>query len=156
LGELRATDLRLTTHEAATFLHDVMGIDLSADQVAQLEARTEGWLAGLQLAALSMRGRSDLDAFVAAFTGSHRFVIDYLVEDVLSRETQHVETFLQETSILDRLTAELCNAVTGREDGQAILELAERQNLFVIALDDDRRWYRYHHLFADALRQRLR
>jgi LuxR family maltose regulon positive regulatory protein len=156
LGELRATDLRLTTNEAATFLNDVMGIDVSAAQVAQLEARTEGWLAGLQLAALSMRGRSDLDAFVAAFTGSHRFVIDYLLEDVLEREPEQVQTFLQETSILDRVTADLCDAITARGDGQAMLELAERQNLFVVALDDERRWYRYHHLFADALRQRLR
>jgi LuxR family maltose regulon positive regulatory protein len=156
LGELRATDLRLTTTETATFLNHVMGVDVSAAQAAQLEARTEGWLAGLQLAALSMRGRSDLDAFVAAFTGSHRFVIDYLLEDVLEHEPEQVQTFLQETSILDRLTAQLCDAMTGRTDGQTMLERAERQNLFVVPLDDERRWYRYHHLFADALRQRLR
>ncbi len=155
LGELRATDLRLTTPETATFLRDVMGIELSNVQVAELEARTEGWLAGLQLAALSMRGRSDVDAFVAAFTGSHRYVIDYLVEDVLEHESQPVQTFLEETSILDRLTAGVCDAITARADGQEMLERAERQNLFVVALDDERRWYRYHHLFAGALRQRL-
>ena len=156
LGELRAADLRLTTRETAAFLHDVMEMELSKSHVAELEARTEGWLAGLQLAALSMRGRSDVDAFVGSFTGSHRFIIDYLVEDVLDHEPQPVQTFLQETSILDRLSAGLCDAITGRADGQEMLERAERQNLFVVALDDERRWYRYHHLFADALRQRLR
>ena len=156
LGELRAADLRLTTLETATFLREVMAVELSNVQVTELEARTEGWLAGLQLAALSMRGRSDVDAFVAAFTGSHRYIIDYLVEDVLEHEPQPVQTFLQQTSILDRLSAGLCDAITARADGQEMLERAERQNLFVVALDDDRRWYRYHHLFADALRQRLR
>jgi LuxR family maltose regulon positive regulatory protein len=156
LGELRSTDLRLSSGETGRFLNNVMGVDLTAGQVAQLEARTEGWLAGLQLAALSMRGRTDLDAFVAAFTGSHRFIVDYLIEDVLEREPEAVQAFLHETSILDRLTAGLCDAVTARQDGQEMLDRAERENLFVVPLDDERRWYRYHHLFADALRQRLR
>jgi LuxR family maltose regulon positive regulatory protein len=200
--ELRADDLRFTPAETAAFLNDVMGLDLSADEVATLEARTEGWIAGLQLAALSMQGR-DAASFVKAFSGSHRFILDYLIEEVLERQSTGIQGFLLQTSILDRLTASLCNAVrfglteppstggadavrfgltetpstggadavrfgqaespssrvatalTGREDSQAILEHLEQANLFLVPLDDERRWYRYHHLFAELLRKQL-
>jgi LuxR family maltose regulon positive regulatory protein len=161
LLELRAADLRFTPDEAGTFLNDVMGLDLAPVHVAALEARTEGWAAGLQLAALSARGRTEAgDAngaagFVEAFTGNHRFVLDYLVEEVLDRQPDEVRNFLLDTSVLDQLTGGLCDALTGRSDGRAMLDTLERQNLFVIPLDDERRWYRYHHLFADALRARL-
>ena len=161
LLELRAADLRFTPDEAGAFLNDVMGLNLEAAQVAALDARTEGWAAGLQLAALSARGRSDsgdangVARFVEAFTGNHRFVLDYLVEEVLDRQPEEVRAFLLDTSVLDQLTGGLCDAVTERTGGQAMLETLERANLFVIPLDDERRWYRYHHLFADALRARL-
>lgn len=136
-------------------LNQVMGLALSADDVRALESRTEGWIAGLQLAALSMHGLADRANFIAAFTGSHHYIVDYLAEEVLSRQSETVRTFLLQTSILDRLTAPLCNTLTGRADGQATLEAIEQANLFVIPLDDERRWYRYHHLFADVLRNRL-
>jgi LuxR family maltose regulon positive regulatory protein len=122
LGELRVIDLRLTPAETERFLNEVMGVGLSPDQLSQLEARTEGWLAGLQLAALSMRGRTDLEGFVAAFAGSHRFIVDYLLEDVLQREPADVQVFLHETAILERLTAGLCDAVTGGQNGQVMLD----------------------------------
>jgi LuxR family transcriptional regulator, maltose regulon positive regulatory protein len=154
LLELRAADLRFTGEEAALFLNEVMGLDLDPAHVDALEARTEGWAAGLQLAALSARGR-DVGGFVEDFAGSHRFVLDYLVEEVLDSQPEEVRTFLLDTSVLDQLTAPLCDAVTGRDDGQRLLELLERANLFVVPLDDQRQWYRYHHLFADALRARL-
>ena len=151
--ELRAAaDLRFTPDEAAAFLDEVMGLDLSAQDVAALEARTEGWIAGLQLAALSMRGREDVPGFIRAFAGDDRYIVDYLVEEVLQRQPERVRSFLLQTSILDRLSGPLCDAVTGREDGKGVLEALERGNLFVVPLDDKRHWYRYHHLFADVLR----
>ena len=155
LTELRATDLRFTSAEAADFLNQVMGLSLAAADVAALENRTEGWIAGLQLAAISMQGRSDTGSFIQAFTGSHRFVLDYLVEEVLQRQPERVRGFLLRTAILDRLSGPLCNAVTGQQDGKAMLETLERGNLFVIPLDDQRQWYRYHHLFAEVLRTHL-
>ena len=155
LVEIRAADLRFTTEEAAAYLRDTVGRALEPIQVEALEERTEGWIAALQLAAISMRDRDDVDAFIAGFTGDDRFVVDYLVEEVLARQADDVRTFLLETSILDRLTGDLCNAVTGREGGSQTLESLERSNLFVIPLDARREWYRYHHLFADVLRSRL-
>jgi LuxR family maltose regulon positive regulatory protein len=156
LTELRATDLRFTSSEAAEFLNQVMGLNLSAEDIAVLERRTEGWIAGLQLAAISMQGRKDVPGFIQSFTGSHHFVLDYLVEEVLKQQPESVQTFLLHTSILDRLTGSLCDALTGQGNGQATLEMLEHTNLFIVPLDDERRWYRYHHLFADLLRQRLR
>jgi LuxR family maltose regulon positive regulatory protein len=153
--ELDAADLSFTPEEAATFLNSVMGLDLSAEEVVVLEERTEGWIAGLQLAALSMRDRKDIPAFLQAFSGSHRDVLDYLAEEVLDRQPAQVRNFLLQTSVADHLTGALCDALTGRSDGQAMLEKLERDNLFVVALDDERRWYRYHHLFAEFLRGRL-
>jgi LuxR family maltose regulon positive regulatory protein len=155
LSELRAADLRFTPAEAAEFLGGVMSLDLSADEVARLETRTEGWIAGLQLAALSMQGRKDTAAFIRAFTGSHRFVLDYLVEEVLQRQPEQVRSFLLHTAVLDRLSAPLCDAVTGTGDSKGMLESLERTNLFVVPLDDERHWYRYHHLFAEVLQARL-
>lgn len=153
--ELRATDLRFTPGEATSFLNQVMGLDLSALDVDALETRTEGWIAGLQLVALSLRGRTDVSGFIGAFTGSHRYVLDYLVEEVLQQQPQQVREFLLHTAVLDRLTGQLCDAVTERADGSAMLEHLERANLFVVALDDYRGWFRYHHLFADVLHARL-
>ena len=162
LIELRAADLRFTAAEAADFLNQSMGLGLSTDDITALETRTEGWIAGLQLAALSMQGRSDTAGFIQAFTGSHRFVLDYLMEEVLQRQPEHVRSFLLQTSILSRLNASLCNAVcstgtgvTARTDGRKTLETLERGNLFIVPLDDQRQWYRYHHLFADVLQARL-
>lgn len=158
LTELRITDLRFTNSEAAEFLNQVMGLSLSAEDIAALEARTEGWIAGLQLAAISMQGHPDVTSFIKSFTGSHHFVMDYLVEEVLQRQSEAVQTFLLRTSILDRLCGPLCDAVLldASASGQRTLEYLEHANLFIIALDNERRWYRYHHLFADLLRQRLR
>jgi LuxR family maltose regulon positive regulatory protein len=157
LTELRAADLRFTPAEAAEFLNPVMGLDLSAEDIAVLEERTEGWIAGLQLAALSLRGHQDATRFIQSFTGSHHFVLDYLVEEVLHQQSENVQTFLLRTSILDRLCGPLCDAVLfdPAASGQATLEYLERTNLFIVPLDNERRWYRYHHLFADLLRQRL-
>jgi LuxR family maltose regulon positive regulatory protein len=155
LTELHTVDLRFVPAEAAEFLNQVMGLNLSEGEIVALEARTEGWIAGLQLAALSMQGREDIASFIRAFTGSHRFVLDYLVEEVLQRQSDQVRNFLLQTAILDRLCAPLCNAVTGREDGREMLEVLERSNLFLIPLDDRRRWYRYHHLFAEVLQTHL-
>lgn len=155
LTELRAADLRFDSRETAVFLNQVMGLQLSAEHISSLETRTEGWIAGLQLAALSMRGRDDVPGFIEAFTGSNRFVIDYLVEEVLQGLPDHLQLFLNQTAVLDRLSGALCEAVTGQERGWAILEALERDNLFVVPLDDERQWYRYHHLFADVLRARL-
>ena len=152
LAELRASDLRFTPEEAAAFLKDVMGLDLSADDVAALETRTEGWIAGLQLAALSMQGREDVPGFITAFSGDDRYIVDYLVEEVLQRQPERVRSFLLQTSTLDRLSGPLCDAVTDQEEGKGMLEALERGNLFVVPLDDKRQWYRYHHLFADVLR----
>ncbi|MFI4983186.1 MAG: helix-turn-helix transcriptional regulator, partial [Nevskiales bacterium] len=162
LTELRAADLRFTPDEAAGFLNLVMGLGLAADDIAALETRTEGWIAGLQMAALalrgpmSMQGREDVAGFVQAFTGSHRYIIDYLVEEVLQRQPEQIQNFLLQTSILDQLSGPLCEAVTGQADGSGRLQGLERANLFVVPLDDRREWYRYHRLFADVLRARLR
>jgi LuxR family maltose regulon positive regulatory protein len=162
LTELRTADLRFTPDEAAVFLNRVMGLDLSAEDVAALEARTEGWIVGLQMAALSMQGRDRerIAAFIAAFTGSHRYILDYLTDEVLQQQAESVQTFLLQTAILDRLSGSLCDAVCSVEDrgvtGQAMLETLERANLFIVPLDNERRWYRYHHLFADLLRSRLK
>lgn len=162
LVELRSHDLRFTPDEVSQFLHQVMGITLTPAEVTALEERTEGWIAGLQLAGLSMQDQSDVAGFIAAFTGSHRYVLDYLVEEVLNRQPKPVQTFLLHTSILDRLSANLCDAVLGagktdvEVQAQPLLESLEHHNLFVVPLDNERRWYRYHHLFADVLRNRLR
>ncbi|MNO40408.1 HTH-type transcriptional regulator MalT [compost metagenome] len=162
LTELRAADLRLTTSEAAEFLEHVMGLTLTAEDVGRLESRTEGWVAGLQLAALSMQGCGDTTSFIQSFTGSHKFVLDYLVEEVLQRQSASIQAFLLHTSVLDRMCGPLCDAVLGREPGdspvppgQRTLEYLDQANLFLIPLDNERRWYRYHHLFADLLRERL-
>ncbi len=155
LTELRAADLRFTPEEAAEFLNQMMNLNLSVENIAALETRTEGWIAGLQLAALSMQGREDIASFIQAFTGSHRFVLDYLVEEVLQHQSEHIRSFLLQSAILDRFCAPLCNAVTEREDGKEMLDVLERNNLFLIPLDDKRQWYRYHHLFADVLQTHL-
>ena len=160
LAELYQRDLRFTSEEAADLLNRIMDLQLSAEQVEALERRTEGWIAGLQMAAVSMRGRGDRAAFVQAFSSSNRYVFDFLVEEVLQRQPPHIGRFLLRTSILDRLSGALCDAVVGSDadhtaDSQPLLEYLERNNLFVVPLDDGRRWYRYHHLLADLLRQRL-
>jgi LuxR family maltose regulon positive regulatory protein len=154
LTEVRAFDLRFTPAEAAAFLNEAQGLGLSAADVAILEARTEGWIVGLQLAALSMQGREELPGFIRAFAGDDRYIVDYLVDEVLQRQPDRVRSFLLQTSVLDRLSAPLCDALTGRDDGRAMLETLERDNLFVVPLDDKRHWFRYHHLFADVLRVR--
>jgi len=156
LTELRAADLRFTRAEAAAFLNQVMGLSLAAADIAVLEDRTEGWVAGLQLAALSMQGHQDVPSFIRAFAGDHRYIVDYLVEEVLQRQPAGVRSFLLQTAILDRLHGPLCDAVTGQEDGNARLEALERRNFFIVPLDDRRQWYRYHHLFADVLAAQLR
>jgi LuxR family maltose regulon positive regulatory protein len=157
LVEVRAAELRFTQEEAAALLREAVGHDLPDDAVAALAARTEGWAAGLQLAALSLRGRPDAEVagFVAAFSGSHHYVLDYLAEEVLDRQPEPLRAFLLETSVLDRLCGPLCDAVTGGSDGQRFLETIERANLFLVPLDEVRGWWRYHHLFADLLRVRL-
>jgi LuxR family maltose regulon positive regulatory protein len=170
LIELRLADLRFTPDEAAAFLNQVMGLDLSANDVAALASRTEGWIAGLQMAAVSMQGQGDVVGFIQAFTGSDRHILDYLVEEVLQRQSENIQTFLLQTAILNRLTSPLCEAVVGEigdwrlEIGsrtqspisnlqsQAILEYLESSNLFIVPLDNERQWYRYHRLFADLLR----
>ncbi len=153
--ELRAADLSFTESEAAQFLNDVMGLQLDVSSIAMLEARTEGWIAGLQMAALSMRNRDDIRGFIEDFSGTNRHILDYLLEEVLSREPEEVQAFLLQTAILNRLAGPLCDAVTGAADSQEMLESLERRNLFVVPLDDERTWYRYHHLFADLLHARL-
>jgi len=183
LTELRQSDLRFTLDEATEFLNTCMGLGLSPDDIAALASRTEGWIAGLQMAAIAVQSpaptyrRDDVSSFIQAFTGSDRYVLDYLVEEVLQRQPNSIQAFLLQTSILDRLTGPLCDAVVGNEeisksanrqigksadlqvgeiaDSQAMLEYLERNNLFVVPLDNERQWYRYHHLFADLLRQRL-
>jgi len=178
LTELRDSDLRFTLTEAVTFLNQIMGLNLSPDDIIALEGRTEGWVAGLQLAALSMQGHKDTANFVRAFTGSHRYIIDYLAEEVLLRQPEHIQTFLLQTSILRRMNGPLCDAVnqfsiddlrftvdnakskienrkSKIEAGQDILEYLEQANLFILPLDDERGWYRYHHLFADFLQEQL-
>ncbi len=156
LTELRAVDLRFTAAEAAEFLNQVMRLNLSAADIAALEARTEGWIAGLQLAAISMQGQEDTTRFIQSFTGSHHFVLDYLIEEVLQQQSEAIQTFLLHTSVLDQMCGALCDAVLPDSvvSGQEALAYLQRANLFLIPLDNERRWYRYHHLFADFLRQR--
>ena len=155
VSELRADELRFTTSETAMFLSSVMGVDLRGEEVGALAVRTEGWIAGLQLAGLSLQRRADPAEAVRRFTGSHRYVFDYLVEEVLAHRSQDERRFLLQTSILEQLDGDLCDAVTGQGEGGQVLERLERGNVFVVALDDQRRWYRYHHLFADVLLARL-
>jgi LuxR family transcriptional regulator, maltose regulon positive regulatory protein len=155
MAEIRAAELRFTSDEAAAFLRDAMGLALSDADIVALGEITEGWVAALQLAALSMRDRLDASGFVESFSGSNRHVLDFLADEVLARQPIIVRDFLLATSVLGRMTAPLCDALTGRCDGQIMLERLERENLFVVAFDDERRWYRYHHLFADFLRERL-
>ncbi len=167
LTELRAIDLRFSSAETADFLNQVMGLGLAANDIAALEARTEGWITGLQLAALALRGQVALQGssanqpgmqasdFINSFAGSHRYVLDYLIEEVLEQQPETVQMFLLETAVLNRLTGPLCDALTGQKNGQETLQTLDHANLFVIPLDSERRWYRYHHLFAELLRQQL-
>jgi LuxR family maltose regulon positive regulatory protein len=155
LTELRAADLRFTPSEAAEFLNQVMDLHLSTEDIAALEDRTEGWIAGLQLAALSMRDNQDVHRFIQAFAGDNRYIVDYLIEEVLQRQPEEVRSFLLRTSILDRLNGSLCDAVMRHQDSSARLEALQRGNFFLIPLDDKRHWYRYHHLFADVLHMHL-
>lgn len=157
LHELREADLCFTPAEVAAFLNEIKGLHLSAEEIAALDTRTEGWVAGLHLVALSLLGFDDAarHQVVSAFTGSQRYILDYLMEEVLQRQPEEVRTFLLQTSVLDHMTASLCNALTGQSNGQAMLEHLERINLFIFPLDHERRWYRYHQLFRDVLRNRL-
>ena len=157
LIELRATHLRFLSSEAAVFLNQMMGLTLSVEEIAALERRTEGWIAGLQLAALSLQGQQDATSLIASFTGTHHFVLDYLMEEVLGQQSERIQTFLLRTALLDRMSGPLCDAVVldSSMSGQATLEALERANLFLIPLDNERCWYRYHHLFAEMLRLRL-
>jgi LuxR family transcriptional regulator, maltose regulon positive regulatory protein len=159
LAEFRAADLRFTDDEAAAFLSHALDGAVPAEDVAALQQRTEGWVAALQMAALSLAGQNgpaDRHAFVTSFAGEHRYVADYLAEEVISRQPEPVQEFLMRTAILERMTAPLCAAVTGQDDAGALLEQIDRANLFLVPLDDERRWFRYHHLFADLLRAWLR
>lgn len=156
LTEIRAGDLRFTVDETAEFLKRMAHLELSGEDVAALEERTEGWVASLQLAMLAMKGRSNVSSFINAFAGSHVYVADYLVEEVLSQQPEDMQTFLMKTSILERMNAGLCEAITGKKDGQEVLESLLQSNMFVIPLDDERRWFRYHHLFRDLLQSNLR
>jgi LuxR family maltose regulon positive regulatory protein len=151
LVEIRAADLRFTQDEAATYIKEAVGRDIDPSIIATLEQRTEGWIAALQLAALSIQGRDDVAGFIEGFSGDDRYVVDYLVEEVLQRLPDRVRSFLLRTSVLDRLSAPLCEAVTGERGGRAMLESLDRANLFLVPLDDSRHWYRYHALFADVL-----
>jgi len=157
LTELRVKDLRFTEQEAAEFLNWAMGLHLTAEDIAALDTHTEGWIAGLQLAALSMQGLQDTAGFIQSFTGSHRFVLDYLLEEVLHRQSEAIQKFLLQTSILERMSGQLCDAILldPSINGQEILEHLERANLFIVSLDNERHWYRYHHLFAELLQDRL-
>lgn len=157
LLEIRATDLRFTYTETSAFLYEVMGLNLSDEDVRALETKTEGWIAGLQLAAVSMKHHHDVSGFIASFSGSHRFIMDYLMEEVLKQQSEGIQSFLLQTSLLDRLCGPLCDAVLTSipGSGQEKLEYLQQANLFIIPLDDERQWYRYHHLFADLLKQRL-
>jgi LuxR family maltose regulon positive regulatory protein len=155
LVEVRAADLRFTSDEAAAYLNDVAGLELTPTDVAALEDRTEGWIAAMQLAALSIHGREDVGGFIARFAGDDRYIVDYLVEEVLRHQPDVVRDFLLQSAVLDRLTGPLCDAVTGRDGGSDMLVALERANLFIVPLDDRREWYRYHHLFADVLRARM-
>jgi len=154
LTELRATDLRFTPSEAAGFLNQGMGLNLSEEDISTLETRTEGWIAGLQLAAISMQGQ-DASSFIKSFTGSHRYILDYLIEEVLDQQSESIQEFLLQTAILNRMNGSLCDALTGQDNGQETLDYLEQANLFLTPMDNERRWYRYHQLFADVLQARL-
>ena len=154
LNELRLADLCFTAQEAEQLLNRTMTLDLLQEQVAALTTRTEGWVAGLQMAAISLRSVEDKAGFIQSFSGSNRYILDYLVEEVLGSQSVEVQAFLMKTSVLDRLTAALCNEVTGQNNSQMILEDLERDNLFIVALDEERAWYRYHQLFRDLLCKR--
>ena len=155
LLEIRASDLRFTQEEAATFLVEMMGLPLSTQESALLHARTEGWITGLQLAAFSLQGRDDPETFITAFSGGHHYVVDYLLEEVLNRQSEVIQDFLLQTCILERLSAPLCDAVREQSGSQVLLDFLERSNLFLIALDEQGQWYRYHRLFAESLRRLL-
>ena len=155
LIEIRANDLRFTVDEVSTFLTTAIGLELQPEEITALEERTEGWIAGLQIAALSMQGHDDISGFIQAFSGSHRHILGYLADEVINQRPKGTLNFLLRTSILDRLCGPLCDAVTGQTDGQVILESLDHANLFITALDDDGRWYRYHHLFSEVLQARL-
>ncbi|MBI9045956.1 MAG: hypothetical protein JEZ06_15800 [Anaerolineaceae bacterium] len=155
LTELRAADLRFSSSESVEFLNKAKGLNLSEEEVNSLDTRTEGWITGLQLAAISMKGSQDHAGFIESFTGSHRYILDYLLEEVLEQQSESMQTFLLKTAILKRLSGPLCDAITQESNGQSILETLEQANLFIISLDNEQRWYRYHHLFADLLRKRL-
>ncbi|MGE5248898.1 MAG: AAA family ATPase, partial [Bacteroidota bacterium] len=156
LAEVRATDLRFSLGEIATFLNQRMQLELTEEDISALGQRTEGWIAGLQMVALSLLDESDRHEFIAAFQGNDRYIADYLVEEVLQRQPVEFQDFLQQTSILDRLNASLCDAVTGRKDSLAMLNVLQRSNLFIVPLDNRREWFRYHHLFSELLQKRLR
>jgi len=156
LTELRAANLRFTSSEVVDFLNRVMRLNLSVDDITALETRTEGWIVGLQLAAISLQGRSNVTELIKTFSGSHRLVLDYLIEEVLNQQTDEIQNFLLKTAVINRLTGSLCDALTDRDNSHLILETLERANLFIIPLDNERQWYRYHHLFADLLQQKLR
>jgi LuxR family transcriptional regulator, maltose regulon positive regulatory protein len=156
LTELRADDLRFTVAETAEFLNDGMRLELPEEKITALEQRTEGWIAGLQMAALAMQGKQDIDNFIEAFTGSHRYILDYLAEDVLGQQPETIQNFLLCTSILNRLNGSLCDAVLGQQNSEQTLAELDRRNLFLIPLDNERRWYRYQHLFAEAMQSHLR
>lgn len=155
LLEIRSVDLRFTPTETSTYLNEIMGLGLTATDLTSLDSRTEGWIAAIQLAALSMRGRHDVSLFIQSFAGNDKYIVDYLVEEVLERLPQDARHFLQQTSFLSRLNGALCDAVTGKNDSKRVLEALDRANLFLVPLDDQRDWYRYHHLFADVLRNRF-
>ena len=152
LTEIRAADLRFSQRESVTLLNDLFALSLSPDDVEALNARTEGWVAGLQLAALSLQSTDDKPGFVQAFAGSHRFLTDYLIDEVLVRQTEAIQKFLWRTAILERFSAEVCDALIEEGDSRQILRQLEQANLFIIPLDDERHWFRYHHLFAEFLR----
>ncbi len=155
LNELRTDDLRFHLEETVTFLNTATNLTFSKEAVEILDQRTEGWIAGLYMAALSLKGHSDSAAFINVFAGSHRYILDYLSEEVLNQQSEVIQHFLVQTSILERLSGPLCEAVTEQPKSQAILEKLEQSNLFIVPLDDQRGWYRYHHLFTDVLRRQL-
>ena len=156
MTEVREAALRFNMEEITSFLNHVMELDLSNDHIRSLGARTEGWITGLQMAALSLKGKTDIEAFITAFSGSHRFILDYLTEEVIQGQPDDLQEFILQTAILDRLSGPLCEAVTGRVGSRETLQRLEEVNLFLIPLDDERVWFRYHHLFADVMANRLR
>ena len=155
LNEVRTKDLRFSPEEAATFLNEIMALRLASEEIALLEKRTEGWVAGLQMAGLSLQGREDAYSYIHSFSGENRFILDFLFEEVFQRQSTELQKFLLQTSILERLSGSLCDQVTLQENSQSILENLERCNLFLISLDEQKKWFRYHHLFGDLLKRRL-